>query len=78
MKKISLISILLVTSISGLVFYSKQKNEIQLHPELSAVVLPNSLLLAQAESVKQQLENNKALFARAATEAEKLNKESND
>ena len=78
MKKISLISILLVTSISGLVFYSKQKNEIQLHPELSAVVLPNSLLLAKAESVTQQLENNKALFARAATEAEKLNKESND
>lgn len=78
MKKITFLSIFLVAGISGLIFYSKQRNEIQLYPDTTVVVLPNNLLLAQAKAVDEQLANSKKLFEQASAEATKLNKESDD
>lgn len=78
MQKITLVSIFLVAGISGLIFYSKQRNEIQLYPDTAVVVLPNSLLLAQPEPVSKQQQNNQSLFEQAAKEAKILNKETND
>lgn len=78
MKKITLVSVLFVAGISGLVFYSKQRLDIELYPQSTVIVLPKSLLLVQAESISKQDETNKSLFEIAAQEARNLNKEAND
>ena len=78
MKKITLVSVLFVAGISGLVFYSKQRLDIELYPQSAAIVLPKNLLLVQAGSIAQQEQSNKSLFEMAAQEARNLNKEAND
>lgn len=78
MKKITLVSVLFVAGISGLVFYSKQRLDIELYPQSAVIVLPKSLLLVQAESIAQQDQSNQSLFEHAAQEARNLNKEAND
>ena len=78
MQKITLVSIVFVAGISGLIFYSKQRNEIELYPATTVVILPNSLLIANAESLASHQKNSQTLFKQAEIEAKNLNKETND
>lgn len=78
MKKITLVSVAFVASISGLLFYSKQQHDIELYPQNTVVVLPNRLLLVEAEPISQQQKLHKTLFEQASQEAKNLNKEASD
>lgn len=79
LKRIAVISCLLVVSIAALFHFSAQSDgKVQPYPMAYALVLPSSMLVSSPISSEQYIENTNELFESAQNEANKRNKEADD
>jgi hypothetical protein len=79
LKRISIVSSLLVISIASLFHFSAQDNgKVQLYPMHYAVVLPSGMLVSRPISTAEYIESTDELFDSALKEAEKRNKDADE
>lgn len=79
LKRISIVSCLLVISIAMLFNFSAQNDgKAELYPMHYAVVLPSSMLVSQPVSSSEYIEDINELFDFALKEADKRNKDANE
>jgi len=79
LKRISIVSSLLVVSIAVLFNFSAQDDgQAQLYPMHYAIVLPSNMLVSQPISTPQYIEDTNELFDSALKEADKRNKDADE